>query len=339
MSGDQLANGLRKQGVIVAPGGPLGEDHHIRAAVRDERRRTACCARSRTCSRPAAGAGRGSLGASGAGRSRAAPAASPSPPIRGSHSSQLGRYQFQSPSSFIAAGSITPRMIVASIRTATARPSPSSLKSRKLSVTKTRKTPTITAAALVTVPAVVAMPCCTASSVLMPAVVELPDAGQDEHVVVHREPEQDHEQEQRQPVRDPAVRGEAEQALAVAVLEHEHEHAVGRPDRQQVQQDRLDRDHDRAERDQHQQEREPEHEREDQRQPAVEVGPEVLGRRRVAGHVDAGPLDLAHGRRHDVVAQLVERVEGCLVVTAPDRRDVDLGDGAVLALDQLGAAA
>jgi histidinol-phosphate aminotransferase len=37
MSGDQLANELRKQGVIVAPGGPLGEDHHIRAAVRDQR--------------------------------------------------------------------------------------------------------------------------------------------------------------------------------------------------------------------------------------------------------------------------------------------------------------
>ncbi|MEA2367103.1 MAG: histidinol-phosphate aminotransferase, partial [Thermoleophilaceae bacterium] len=36
MSGDALANALRKQGVIVAPGGPLGEDHHIRAAVRDE---------------------------------------------------------------------------------------------------------------------------------------------------------------------------------------------------------------------------------------------------------------------------------------------------------------
>jgi histidinol-phosphate aminotransferase len=36
MSGDQLANGLRKQGVIVAPGGPLGEDHHIRAAIRNE---------------------------------------------------------------------------------------------------------------------------------------------------------------------------------------------------------------------------------------------------------------------------------------------------------------
>ena len=36
LSGDQVANGLRQQGVIVAPGGPLGEDHHIRAAVRDE---------------------------------------------------------------------------------------------------------------------------------------------------------------------------------------------------------------------------------------------------------------------------------------------------------------
>jgi histidinol-phosphate aminotransferase len=36
LSGDKLANALRKQGVIVAPGGPLGEDHHIRAAVRDQ---------------------------------------------------------------------------------------------------------------------------------------------------------------------------------------------------------------------------------------------------------------------------------------------------------------
>ena len=36
LSGDELANGLRKQGVIVAPGGPLGEDDHIRAAIRDE---------------------------------------------------------------------------------------------------------------------------------------------------------------------------------------------------------------------------------------------------------------------------------------------------------------
>ena len=40
LSGDQLANALRKQGVIVAPGGPLGEDHHIRAAVRNQQAST-----------------------------------------------------------------------------------------------------------------------------------------------------------------------------------------------------------------------------------------------------------------------------------------------------------
>ena len=35
MSGDQLAGSLRRHGVIVAPGGPLGADDHIRATVRD----------------------------------------------------------------------------------------------------------------------------------------------------------------------------------------------------------------------------------------------------------------------------------------------------------------
>jgi histidinol-phosphate aminotransferase len=40
LSGDALANALRKQGVIVAPGGPLGEDHHIRAAVRNQQAST-----------------------------------------------------------------------------------------------------------------------------------------------------------------------------------------------------------------------------------------------------------------------------------------------------------
>ena len=36
LSGDELTHGLRRQGVIVAPGGPLGADDHIRATVRDE---------------------------------------------------------------------------------------------------------------------------------------------------------------------------------------------------------------------------------------------------------------------------------------------------------------
>jgi histidinol-phosphate aminotransferase len=35
LSGDELANRLRRQAVIVAPGGPLGADDHVRASVRD----------------------------------------------------------------------------------------------------------------------------------------------------------------------------------------------------------------------------------------------------------------------------------------------------------------
>ena len=36
LSGDALAHGLRRQGVIVAPGGPLGAEDHVRAGVLDE---------------------------------------------------------------------------------------------------------------------------------------------------------------------------------------------------------------------------------------------------------------------------------------------------------------
>ncbi len=36
MSGNELANRLRERGVIVAPGGPFGEEQHVRATVRDE---------------------------------------------------------------------------------------------------------------------------------------------------------------------------------------------------------------------------------------------------------------------------------------------------------------
>ena len=44
--------------------------------------------------------------------------------IRGSQPSQVGRYQFQRPSSFIAAGRITERISVASISRAIATPKP-----------------------------------------------------------------------------------------------------------------------------------------------------------------------------------------------------------------------
>ena len=87
---------------------------------------------------------------------------------RGSQSSQLGRYQFQSPSSFIVDGSSTARTIVASIRTAVASPTPICFKKRIESVAKIANTLTITMAALVTTPAVVLIPCPIASSVVGP---------------------------------------------------------------------------------------------------------------------------------------------------------------------------
>ena len=87
----------------------------------------------------------------------------------GSHSSHRGRYQFQSPSSFIVAGSSTARTTVASTAIAIASPRPICLNWSRVRLAKTPKTPTITAAALVTEGAVALMPCRTASSVDSPA--------------------------------------------------------------------------------------------------------------------------------------------------------------------------
>src|SRR5262249_5725961 len=163
----------------------------------------------------------------------------------GSHRMLRGRYQFQRPSSFIDAGSSTARTIVASSSTATARPTPICLMSSVDSVAKMENTATITNAALVTVPAVVRIPCSTGLSVRLvrrhAAVDELLDPADDEHVVVHRKPEQHGEQEERQPGHDTAVRVEPEQALQMALLEDPDEHSVGRADRQQVEHDRLER--------------------------------------------------------------------------------------------------
>jgi hypothetical protein len=81
------------------------------------------------------------------------------------------------------AGSRTARTIVASMRTASARPTPISLKSMELSVARIENTPIITVAALVTMP-------CRPDPVrdrlvaAHAAVVALSDAAEDEHVVI-----------------------------------------------------------------------------------------------------------------------------------------------------------
>ena len=174
--------------------------------------------------------------------------------------SRLGRYQLRCRAASSWPGSSTARTIVASIRIAAARPTPSCFISWSEPVAKAPNVTTMTAAALVMTPAVLLMPWATALLRGHAAVDQLADPAQDEHVVVHREAEQDHEQEQRQPGRDAADRREPERLLTVAVLEDQRQHAVGRADRQQVQDDRLDRHHDRAERDQQQDERQAEHE-------------------------------------------------------------------------------
>ena len=155
-------------------------------------------------------------------------------------------------------------------------------------------------------------------------------------MVVHREPEQDHEQEQGQPVGDPAVRLEAEQRLAPAFLEHQGQHPVGRAHGEQVEDDRLDRDHDRAERDQHQHEREPEDEREHERHPLGEQVAEVARLGGATGDPHRRAVDRADGRRDQVVADLVERGHRRLVGAVAAGRDRDTGHRAVVGDVDLG---
>src|SRR4029079_5182185 len=91
-----------------------------------------------------------------------APSMEPSP-SDGSQFSLLGMYQFQRPRSFIEAGSTTPRISVASISTAAARPIPNSCRSTREGGAKIANTATTTAAAAVTTPAELRMPCSTAA--------------------------------------------------------------------------------------------------------------------------------------------------------------------------------
>ena len=101
----------------------------------------------------------------------------------------------------------------------------------------TENTAIITSAALVTVPPVEPSASrrglCRASR--RPARLARPLEHQ--HGVVHRQAEQHHEREQRQPVDDRAVGAEAEQRLRPVVLEHRDQHAERGADRQQVERD------------------------------------------------------------------------------------------------------
>src|SRR6266702_117545 len=72
-------------------------------------------------------------------------------------------------------------------------------------------------------------------------VVFLADAGQDEHLVVHRQPEQEGEGQQGHVHGDRPGGGDGPQGVAaVALLPHQHHDPVGHAERGQVEDDRLD---------------------------------------------------------------------------------------------------
>jgi hypothetical protein len=95
---------------------------------------------------------------------------------------------------------------------------------------------------------------------------------------------------------DPQQRG------APAVLEDPDQDPVGRADRQQVQQDRLQGYHDRTEADQQQQERQRQHEPEHQRGAVAQLVDEVAGGGGLAGNPDLDAGELAEGGRDGLAA-------------------------------------
>ena len=126
-------------------------------------------------------------------------------------------------------------------------------------------------------------------------VVAFLDPAEQEDLVVHREPEQHGEEEERHPRLDRVDLVEPEDAGGDTVLEDEHEQPVRGPDRQQVEEYRSRGDHQRAEDDRQEDERQPEHERDHPRRRAdhgVEIV-DVLRRRASDEHLGVGLLERA----------------------------------------------
>ena len=86
----------------------------------------------------------------------------------------------------------------------------------------------------------------TARSLLGAVPVELDDAREQEDLVVHRQAEPEGEHEEGHHRLDGPDRREAEQALEVALLEDPHDDAERGAERDDVEQQGLDREDDRA---------------------------------------------------------------------------------------------
>ena len=143
-------------------------------------------------------------------------------------SSQPGSHQFASPISSIVVGTRIRRTTVASSAIATASPTPISLICGMPVPAKIAKTATMIRAALEIVPALAARPCGDGLLVVAGGLVALLDAREHEDLVVHREAEDDRQQERGRDRLDVAERLEAQEAVEPAPLEDDHQHAVGR---------------------------------------------------------------------------------------------------------------
>ena len=139
--------------------------------------------------------------------------------------------------------------------------SPSARAPSSLPPANPAKTATMMIAAPVMIPPVVRNPYVTASALSPRLVVLLSDPREEEHVVVHRQAEQDREQEQGQPRLDRVGLLEPEcvrDRLAdrgPALLEDQDDRTVRRPDGEQVHHDRLGGNHERPEHHRQQDER------------------------------------------------------------------------------------
>jgi hypothetical protein len=155
------------------------------------------------------------------------------------------------------------------------------------------------------------------------AVDRLAHPAEDEDVVVHRQPEQDHEEEERQPRDDQAVRLETENRLRPVMLEDEHEQSVRRADGEQVERDRLQGHDDRSERDQQQNEGERKHERDHVGNAALHVVREVdvLGSRARDRRLDA--RNRSERRRHELGAKPLDGVAARRVVAGAVERELE----------------
>ena len=263
-------------------------------------RATSSCSRLRARDWP--GAGAPCRGARPRARSSGAPGRA-----------SAGSVQARSPSSVITAGATTMRTTSTSIRIAAARPRPIVLTTTSGSETKPRKTlghdhaggeddPADARHARTTL-------CCGPRA----AQVLLADPRLQEDVVVHRQPEEDREHEQRDERDDRDLAVDAEQARPRAALEDEHDDAVGGGDREQVEGGGDERHPERAEHRHQQQDAEPDDQRDEERQPAGDLVGEVLEGRGGAADVDVD-LRAARWRPGARRRAAVDELGGALVL-------------------------